>query len=171
MIQTLISDSSNNSGFWLQPRAGVAAYEFWWGMEQLGQIARSKSKPQQMQATLGGGHWLFERQDGFPARFLIYSQGHVIGTFVGSSERRGTLELHERLFLWSYTPMWLNRWQWNTASGKPLLYLEMNLKLRQRDGEVQLTEYEIPTEHRSLLICLGWYLLIHNARDGVGTLE
>jgi hypothetical protein len=165
----------NNSGFWLQPRAGVAAYEFWWGMEQLGQMARSKSKPQQMQATFkstgGGGHWLFERQDGFPARFLIYSQNQIVGSFSGSSERRGTLELHGHLFLWSYTPMWLNRWQWNTANGKPLLYLEMNLKLRQRDGEVQLTEYEIPTEHRSLFICLGWYLLIHNARDGVGTLE
>lgn len=162
-----LDNSTTQQGCWIQPVAGEAHYEFWIGMDCLGTLSRSVSEPLKMQARMADKVWIF-RPIGDRLMLFDSTEDRSVGAFSGVRDRRGSLVLGDSVFAWSYTHMWLNKWQWNER-GQPVMFFRVGLRPRKREADVMLCE-PVQPKH-PLLLCFGWYLLVYSARDGRGVID
>jgi hypothetical protein len=109
-----------------------------------------------------GNRWTFDRKGFWRPRYIIRSVG--TGEEPAQLTRLGgkaTLTYHDgREFHWRQVNVWSgNRWVWSNAEGEPLMGIQVRGVFRQR-GEISLDPELSAKKAPSLLLFLGWYLIL-----------
>jgi len=113
-------------------------------------------------ATTDGNRWRF-RLEGFVFRQWITIEtadsNQAVGLFQAQPSFNGTLELPSgRMYTWE-SNFWLTKWLWSDAEGRELVRVDRNLSLKT-EGAVAITGDGMDNPDLTLMITLGWYLIV-----------
>ncbi|MFQ3568424.1 MAG: hypothetical protein SNJ59_15660 [Aggregatilineales bacterium] len=119
-----------------------------------------------------GNRWRFERKGIFRQRIEISSIGTgeapaiYIYQYPGN---KGRLEYADgRVFLWRQGNFWGSKWVWTTEDGVPLIGFKTGGFWRL-SGEMSLHPNFEEDKAPSLLVFLGWYLIMLYYEDSAGS--
>ena len=152
---------------WAQPRKHKRDYELRAGEEVVATLRWEKPR----QAAAGEsaeGRWTFQRQ-GFLHQHVearLAESTLEIARFQPIWRGGGTLELPDgQRFGLRPTSFWNAEWAWTTAQNDILLRIKRAARPGQTKGQIDLLPGASAIPELSLLILLGWYLIILAADD------
>lgn len=154
---------------WMQPQALVRAYELKAGEEVVGNLQWIKSTGSLADAVAADGHWTFKRIGFFSPRISVRVHGQDTDSAVFQPQWTGggMLEFPSGPRLaWGSSGFWPSRWLFRNASGEPLVEYEPCDSLLKRAAAVKGTPAGLAMAELSLLVLLGWYLMLLEADDG-----
>lgn len=154
---------------WTQPRARTPAYELYAG-EDL--VATLHWRGSLAEACTAGCQWTFERGGLWHPHVTVRAAGSDadLATFTARWTGTGTLECGGgRCFQWRAQDVWHTHWAWQDAEGTTLMRIGAQAKSEQggraSKGLVELTPAAVGLTELPLLVLLGWYLVVLQARD------
>lgn len=121
------------------------------------------------EAATADGRWTFKRQGFWHPRVTVRALGSEtdLAVFRASWTGSGILELPaERTFRWSAVNFWRSQWAWHDVGGQPLaLFKSSGHGRTPAGGRVAIAPAAASIPELSLLLLLGWYLMVLRIRD------
>ena len=108
-----------------------------------------------------GNRWRFERKGFWQNRIEATSigTGELAATF-HAGMTRGKVELVDgRVFHWQQSNWWGTKWSWTDEHGEPIMGFQTGGAFRL-NGELNLDPQVMEAKTMSLLVFLGWYLIV-----------
>ncbi len=153
---------------WTQPRKSRRDYELRAGEEALATLRWDRQQRQVAAGEAAEGRWTFRRQ-GFlhqQVEARLSESELVIARFQPLWRGGGTLELPDgQRFGLRPTSFWNAEWAWTTAGNDILLRIKRAARPSATKGQVDLLPGASALPEVSLLILLGWYLIMLAADD------
>jgi hypothetical protein len=112
--------------------------------------------------------WTFKREGFWHPQVTIRVAGSDtnMAVFKPAWTGGGTLELSQgRLLRFGAANFWHSQWDWSDPAGNPLVHFKSHAGVLKTEGEVGIETAAVGLAELSLLVVLGWYLLILFARD------
>ena len=152
----------------MQPRALQRAYELRSGEEILGDLRWNTQSGSLAEAEAGDGHWTFKRTGFFHPQITIRTQqsDSNIAAFIPNWNAEGALEFCDgKCYQWKGTGFWRSQWAFTSSRGEHLVDFEPHSSFLKQTAAVKVTPAGFQIPELSLLVLLGWYLLILRAED------
>ncbi|HEX2906376.1 MAG TPA: hypothetical protein VHO69_05905 [Phototrophicaceae bacterium] len=114
-----------------------------------------------------GNHWTFERKGFWRQRVEIRSAGtgDEPAVFRYNWQGTGRLEYPDgRVFHWTQGNFWGTKWAWTDADGNPLVGFQTKGSLKL-SADISLDSAVESAKAPTLLIFLGWYLIVKHYED------
>jgi hypothetical protein len=152
---------------WMQPKAMKQQFELHCGDEVLVVMRWQSSWRSGATAETAEGSWSFKRQ-GFRQQVLIESSrgDAALPTLRRRWTGSATLSFPDgRSYLWKRNGFWGIRRMWTTPEGFSLLSFRTRYGFMKTGGEVAVDSLAAALSELGLLVSLGWYLVVMEARD------
>src|ERR1051326_5722734 len=152
---------------WVQPKATKQQFELHSGDEVLVVMRWQRSWRTAATVETAEGSWLFKRQ-GFRQQVVIEPGvgNAAVPTLKRSWTGNATLSFPDgHSYLWRRQGFWGIRRVWVTADGVQLLSFKARQGFLKTGGEVEVLAFAADLPELALLVSLGWYLVIMEARD------
>jgi hypothetical protein len=147
---------------WLQPSALVFEYHLQSGDDLLAILKWQKLWGSLASAQSADGKWTFKRQGFFHPSVTIRSVGSDsnIAVFHPNWIGNGILVFSDgKIFKWNNLNFWHNEWAF-TSDGKQPVHFKPKFKLTKLETQVEIDKNALTTKELSLLVILGWYLMV-----------
>ena len=118
-------------------------------------------------AETGAGSWMLERSGNWRPSVSIHDaqSGADCGLYK-SNGAGGLLTLTDGwTFAWSPTDFWRSNWQWTGRDGQLLAKLTNQRRFVRQQGLVEVPAIAWSAPELALLVILGWYLMLLQAKD------
>ncbi len=152
---------------WVQPKAMKQQFELHCGDEVLAVMRWQSSWRSGATVETAEGSWSFRRQ-GFWQQVIIESAwgGAALPTLRRRWTGSATLSFPDgHSYLWQRNGFWGIKRVWSTVEGVPLVSLKARSGFLKTGGEVAIQPFAAALPELALLVTLGWYLVIMEARD------
>lgn len=152
---------------WVQPRAMKQRFELRCGDEVLAVMQWQSGWRSGAAAETTEGNWFYKRQ-GFRQQVIIQSNGADLPAPTLSRRWTGSATLSfpdGHTYLWKRLGFWGRKRAWTTPEGTPLLGFSTKYGLLKTGGEVAIDPFAASLPELALLVSLGWYLMVMEARD------
>ena len=153
---------------WAQPGKHKREYALYAGEEVVATLHWEKPHRQIASGEAAEGHWTFQRQ-GFLAQHVEVRLGASeleVARFQPNWRGGGTLEFPGgQRFGLRPTSFWNAEWAWTTATNDLLLRIKRPARPSHVKGYIDLLPGASALPELSLLILLGWYLVMLAADD------
>jgi hypothetical protein len=163
-----IRELSTNGLVWMQPQAMVCAFELRGGEELFATLRWESSLSSFADAVASDGHWTFNRTGLFDPRIgvRVHGQDGILALFIPTWTADGVLEFAPdgRAF-WKGSGAWRSRWSFSDASGEQLVDFEECGSMLSQRTSVKLTPTGLARTDLSLLVLLGFYLILLQSDD------
>jgi hypothetical protein len=118
-------------------------------------------------AELADGQWTFKRTGFWHPRITVRLPGSEtdLALFTPTWSGGGSLEMGGKRFAFRPANFWHSRWSWTDAGDEPLVHFSSRQGLLKTEGQVSLEPESESLPELSLLVTLGWYLLVMAAKD------
>ena len=166
-----IRESQLTGLVWMQRQAKVRAFELRAGEEVVGTLSWRSRFGSLADALAADGHWTFKRTGFFDPRVSVRVHGHDtdLAMYTPRWTGDGVMESAsgQRVF-WKGSGFWRSRWSFSSASGERLVDFEPCDSLLKKSASVKVTPTGLATADLSLLVLLGWYLMLLQSDDDAG---
>jgi hypothetical protein len=162
-----IRDFAGQPLLWVQPRAMKQQFELRSGDEVLAVMRWESSWRSGAAAETAQESWSFKRQ-GFRQQVVIESseENSAVPTLKrGWTSNAALLFPDGHSFLWKRQGFWGVKRVWATLDGVPLLSFKVRSGFVKTGGEVEIHPIAADLPELALLMTLGWYLVVMEARD------
>jgi hypothetical protein len=152
---------------WVQPRTMKQRFELRCGDEVLAVMQWQSSWRSGAAAETAEGSWFYKRQ-GFRRRVIIEPNGADPPTPTLSRRWTGSATLSfpdGHSYLWKRSGFWGIKRAWTTPEGTLLLGFKTKYGLLKTGGEVAIDPFAASLPELALLVSLGWYMMVMEARD------
>ena len=153
---------------WVQPRAMKRNYELRSGEEVLGRLQWETISGSLANAESADGRWTFKRTGFFNPQITVRAPGSDSNLAVFSPNWKGggllTFSDGTRL-QWTSDGFWHSRWAFIRETGVRLVEFEPESSFLKTSAVAKVTQEGFSTPAFSLLIFLGWYLMVLRADD------
>lgn len=167
----VISEANCRELKWIQPRAMKRAYELQSGKDILGRLQLETISGSLAKAESADGRWTFKRTGFFSPQITIRALGSDSNLAVFSPNWKGggllTFSDGTRL-QWESDGFWRSRWAFALETGERLVEFEPVVSFLKTSAAVKVTRAGLAKSCFSLLILLGWYLMVLRADDDAG---
>jgi len=163
-----IRESDISGLVWMQPQATVRAFELRAGEEVVGTLQWSNRFGSLADAVAAESHWTLKRTGFFNPRISVraYGRDTDLAVFIPQWTADGVLEFASgQRLLWSGSGFWRSRWSFKSASGERLVDFEPCDSLFKKSASVKVTPTGLAMAELSLLVSLGWYLMLLRSDD------
>ena len=153
---------------WMQPHLTERSFELRSGEDILGTLTWNSSFGSLADAWAADGHWTFKRTGFFAPRITIrtHQSDTNVGVFVPNWKGEGVLELSDgKCFRWMGLGFWRSHWRFTKSSGEHLIDFEPHSSFLKKTAAVKVTPAGLELPLLSMLILLGWYLMILRSDD------
>jgi hypothetical protein len=157
---------------WVQPSLLASVYELRAGDEAFATLRWERALGLLAVAQSAEGTWTFRRRR-LPSLRVSAFQGdsaHEIATFQRkpSASEGGALDTaSDRRFRWRPTSYWRAEWIWTDAAGAPLIRFKYQFSMLTTRGRIKIEPRAAQLPELSLLVLLGWYLMIVMSEDAM----
>jgi hypothetical protein len=151
---------------WMPAKAVKKSYELRAGEEILGTLTWQRGSL--AAADFADDHWTFKREGFWHPRVTIRVAGSETdqAIFRPGWSGAGTLELSPtRHIKWGAASMWHSQWNWQETDSRPLVHFKSHQGWTKQTGTVEVAPAAVSLSELSLLVSLGWYLLVLLAQD------
>jgi len=150
---------------WVQPRALRAEYQLIADGKALASLRWKKAFGSLATAEAADGRWTFKRVGFLRPRVTVRAEGSVADVAV-LEPGTGVLQFSDgHRYHWVNTSSWGGEWAFASEDGTVLVrFLFPMASLRMR-GRVQVEPEARTQQDLSLLLLLGWYLVVLNSQD------
>lgn len=160
--------TSDGKFHWVQPTPGVHDFELRGEDGELaGRLEWEKESGSLATAEASDGKWSLKRLGFLHPHVTVRAPGHEtnLARFDASLSGGGVLRFAEgREYRW-LSNFWLSEWSWVDAAGNHILIFRRNFSTERREGSVEIHSDGEPIPHLSILVIVGWYLIILMAED------
>ncbi|MDQ6720885.1 MAG: hypothetical protein M3003_08830 [Candidatus Dormibacteraeota bacterium] len=162
-----ISGFADQELVWVQPARMKQAFELRASDDVVATLQFERSSLANGEA--GEQRWTFKRE-GFwhpHVTVRVADSDDNVALFKPAWSGGGSLELSQgRLLRFGAANFWHSQWDWSdVASQSPLVHFKSHAGLLKTEGQVDIEAAAVPYPELSLLVVLGWYLLILFGRD------
>jgi hypothetical protein len=161
-----ISELAGQELVWAQPSRTTQAFELHAPNEVVGTLAFKRSSL--AEGVAEDRQWTFKREGFWHPQVTVRVAGSDtnVAVFKPSWGGGGTLEIAPgRLLHFGAANFWHSQWDWQDPDGTPLVHFKSHQGFLKMEGQVEMEPGAMALPELSLLIVLGWYLLILFARD------
>ena len=163
-----ISEANCRELKWVQPRSMKRAYELRSGEEVFGRLQWETKSGSLAQAESANGRWTLKRTGFFNPQITVRTPGSDsnFAVFCPNWKGGGLLTFSDGARLhWASDGFWHSRWAFVRETGVRLVEFEPELSFLKTSAVVKVTREGLATPGFSLLIFLGWYLMVLRADD------
>lgn len=166
-----ISEFAGDELVWIEPALLKAPYELLAGDEVVGSLLWES--PSLANGETADQRWTFQREGFWHKRVTIRVPGSDdnVALFHLTWSGVGTLDLDERKLRFraakGWNPQW--DWEWVDLDDKPLVHFKSHQGLLRADGKIMIEADTNSSPDLSLLIVLGWFLVVQIVRDKADT--
>jgi len=153
---------------WMQPRVMERAFELRSGEDVLGTLRWNSISGSLANAAAADGLWTFKRTGFFNPRITVRAQGSDLdfAQFTPNWKSEGNLQLSTgQNFRWMGIGFWRAQWAFTKPNGEHLLEIEPHSSWLKKTAVVKPTPEGCRIPELSLLVLLGWYLVILRSDD------
>jgi len=114
------------------------------------------------------GRWTFKRIGFLRPRVTVRREGEEadVALFEPGWWANGVLNLDRgRKLLWRHRDFWHHQWAFLTESEFPVIQFQSTHKIFKSGATVEIPPGHADPDDLSLLVCLGWYLMVLTAHD------
>jgi hypothetical protein len=174
MIMESLSNATHLKLFWVQPRAMERSFVLRGDEREFASLEFKSSFGSLALAEAADGRWTFKRVGFFNPRVTIRRAGEELDLGVYRPRwtgSEGTLEMGGRTYVWKTANFWATQFVLLDSSGGELLrYKEGAQKSKLSDifknqAQVEIAPHAWRLPELSLLVMLGWYLIILHQED------
>jgi hypothetical protein len=161
-----ISEVAGQELKWMQPSARKQAYELRAGDEVIGTLVWRRSSL--AFGETGDRQWSFKREGFWRPRVTVRVPDSELNSaiFHPSWMGGGALELSSgRVLRLGAANLWHSQWDWQETEGKALVRFKSRRGFLKSAADVEITPDAAGFPELSLLVVLGWYLLVLLGRD------
>ena len=157
---------------WAQPSLLASVYELRAGDEALATLRWERALGLLAVAQSAEGAWTFRRRRLPYLRVSAFrgDSGHEIATFQRepSAPEGGTLDTSsDRRFRWKPANYWRAEWVWTDATGASLIRFKYQFSMLTTKGRIKIEPRATQLPELTLLVLLGWYLMIVMSEDAM----
>jgi hypothetical protein len=171
-----LSSALGTDLYWVQPRGlNARRFQLRTGDEVLATLQFKKPFDSLAAAESADGSWLFRRAGFLRPRVFVREVGKEtdLATYVPNwIGTKGKLEFNDgRVFGWRQVGLWLTQCQFENVRGHPLIVFRSDLDrstvpgLFRTEALVQIDPNARTLAALSLLVVLGWYLIVLKQDD------
>lgn len=159
--------------FWVQPHMTQRRFELKSEDEVVATLEWKKLLGTLAEARSADGDWTFKREGFFHPRVTIRRAGDEenLAVFKPDPGDDGFVEFIDgRRFRWAHTDFWATKWALQEAEGGNIAEIAPSGHFKtmlSQEGTVEVSINRKDTKDLSLLIALGWYLMISLADDTI----
>lgn len=153
---------------WVQPHATERTFELRSAEEVLGTLRWNSSFGSLADAVAADGHWTLKRTGFFNPQITIrdYKSDSNLAVFTPNWKTEGVLEFSaKQCFRWVGIGFWRSQWAFTKAGGEHLIDFEPHSSFLKRSAAVKVTPEGLQIAELSLLILIGWYLIVLRSDD------
>jgi hypothetical protein len=152
---------------WVQPDFKRAAFELHAGQELVGTLQQCERGGTRFLARAADGFWTFTRHGPFGLKVLVSQVDEAQPLAVLQTKgSEGTFQLKDGdIYTWLSRTGWYHDGLWTDDQACVLIRLCMPEGLTTDGGYVIIAPEGVALPELSLLILLGWYLLVHGLED------
>ena len=165
-----ITNLSNEQLNWIQPKATHELFELRTQYDLCGVLNFPKSLGSLAEAETAEGKWTLKRVGFFHPKITIrnYGEENDLGFFKPNMmATSGILEMSNgKKFIWEASNFWATKFEFKTESGEAVVSFKSGVddpKLKdwfKTQARVEFTTGKETVKEISLLIMIGWYLII-----------
>jgi hypothetical protein len=152
---------------WVQPKAMKQRFELRCGDEVLAVMQWQSSWRSGATVEAAEGSWSFRRQ-GFRQQVVIEANRADVPAPTLSRRWTGSATLSfpdGHGYLWKRSGFWGIKRAWTTPEGVPLVSFKTKYGFMKTGGEVVVDPLAAALPDLAVLMTLGWYLMVMEARD------
>ncbi len=156
---------------WVQPNLLASVYELRAGDEALATLRWERALGLLAVAQSAEGAWTFRRRRLPYLRVSAFrgDSGHETATFQAAPDG-GTLDtFYDRRFRWKPASYWRAEWAWTDTTGAPLIRFKYQFSMLTTRGRIKIEPRATQLPELSLLVLLGWYLMIVMSEDAMAS--
>jgi len=160
-----LADAAGEELIWGQPKALKRTHELRAGDEVIATLTFQRGSLAEAEAA--DGHWTFKRQGFWQPRVSVRLAGSDadIAIFSPRWTGGGTLEpLGGKPIRFSSGNFWQTQWVWQETE-EPLIRFKGRQGIMRASGQVEVNPDATGRPDLSLLVLLGWYLILLHAED------
>ena len=163
-----LHEQPSGSLIWTQAQATLRAFELKTGAEVVGTLRWASSFGSLADAVAADGHWTFKRIGFLSPQISVRLHGSDanLARFKPQWTGDGGLEFPSgQCFRWSGSGLWRSRWSFTNVSGERLVDFEPCDSFFKTSASVKITPTGREMAELSLLVLLGWYLMLLRSDD------
>jgi hypothetical protein len=163
-----IREITSDTLTWVQPHARERLFELRSGEGVVGSLRWVNRFGSLADAVAASGHWTFKRIGFFRPQITVREQGSEanLATFTPQWAGDGILQFStDQCFRWTGKGFWRSRWSFTNVAGEPLVYFEPCDTLLKKSAAVKVAAEGLRVAELSLLILMGWYLMLLKSED------
>jgi hypothetical protein len=165
-----IGEVADKELLWVQPSRKQQAFELRAAEDVIGTLKFERASL--ASGETAGQQWTFKRE-GFwhpQVTIRVRNSDANVAVFKPAWTGGGTLEVPQgRLLRFGAANFWHSQWDWSDQAGSPLVHFKSHAGLLKMEGQVDVEPAAAAAAELSLLVVLGWYLLILFARDSAAS--
>jgi hypothetical protein len=161
------NDLESQNVRWVQQSMWNNTYEL---RTDAGDVVATMKRPSMWRSAVEieavGNRWRFERKGFWQNRVEATSigTGEVAATY-RAGMMKGSVQLADgRVFHWQQGNWWGTKWTWTDEHGEPIIGFKTGGAFTL-NGELNLDPDVMEMKTMSLLVFLGWYLIVLNHED------
>jgi hypothetical protein len=160
-----IRDVAGQELAWVQPARTHQAFELHAGDEVVASLRFERSSLAIGEADTH--RWSFKREGFWHPRVTVRlpDSDDNAALFQPSWAGGGTLELPGRILRFGAANFWHSQWDWQDSDNKALVHFKSHHGFLKTEGQVEIEPDATGLPELSLLVVLGWYLLVLFGRD------
>jgi hypothetical protein len=160
-----IREAAGKELTWVQPARTQQAFELQAGDEVVASLRFERTSLAIGEAD--GHRWTFKREGFWHPRVTVRVPDSDDNTaiFQPSWSGGGTLELPGRILRFGAANFWHSQWDWQEGDKQLLVHFKSHHGFMKMEGQVEIEPEAVALSELSLLVVLGWYLLVLFARD------
>ncbi len=150
---------------WVQPRALRAEYQLIADGKALSSLRWKRAFGSLAKAEAADGRWTFKRVGFLRPRVTVRAEGSVAGVAM-LDPGTGVLQFSDRhRYHWVNTSSRRGEWAFASEDGTVLVRFLFPMASLRMKGTVQVEPAAGTQQDLSLLLLLGWYLVVLNSQD------
>lgn len=151
---------------WTHPEPERRSYELRSGSELMARLSWTTEAGSLAEGTTDDGVWTFKRAGFLKPRVTVRSidQGRDVAIFEANPAGGGLLQLLDGHFYNWRTNFWRAEFAWIAANGKAVVESTRSFSVDGKtEGRARIAATELDSNQLSLLVLLGWYLVMMSA--------
>ena len=163
-----IRDIKTGEFLWVQLHAMERVFELRSAEEVVATLRWNSTFGSLADAVAADGHWTFKRTGFFRPQITIRAckSDSNLAVFTPNWNAEGALEFSTgKSFRWTGTGFWRSQWAFSKANGERLIDFEPHASFVKKSAVVKVTPEGFQFAELSLLILIGWYLMLLRSDD------
>lgn len=166
-----IREAGDNTLRWTRPSMLARQYELVAGTEVVGGLKWESMFGSLATAEAADGSWTFKRAGFMSPRVTVRAPGSETDVAVLRVGIKGDGLLHgpeRRKYQWQRTSFWRPEFAFATETGRLLISFDPDFSLLKHAATVKLEPEALDIPDLSLLVTLGWYLMLLLSEEAAG---